>query len=142
MNATGDKMRRDEAAKTRSRKRLLIVDDDALMIALYRSIFRRLAAEFDCEFEQSGAAALARLARERFDAVIMDWDMGGLSGLEILKAIRADPRTAGLRVFLITGRFDAESEELAFGAGADDYASKPFMIDDLLARLRGFFQTS
>lgn len=142
MNATGDKMSRDEAAKTGSRKRLLIVDDDALMIALYRSIFRRLAAEFDCEFEQSGAAAVARLARERFDAVVMDWDMGGLSGLEILKAIRADPRTAGQRVFLITGRFDAESRDLAIEAGADEYASKPFAIDDLLARLRGFFQTS
>ncbi|MDE2144285.1 MAG: response regulator transcription factor [Elusimicrobia bacterium] len=134
-------MSHDERAKTGSRKRLLIVDDDALMSALYRSIFRRHAAEFACEFERSGEAALERLGRESFDAVIMDWDLGGMSGLETLKAIRADPGMAELCVFLITGRFDAESEELAFGAGVDDYASKPFAIDDLLARLRAFFQT-
>lgn len=133
-------MRQDHAAKPDPRQCLLIVEDDELMGVLYRTIFRRLAPEFACEFERSGAAALARLGSERFDAVIMDWDLGGLSGLDALRAIRATPRTAGLPVFLITGRLDAESRDLALEAGASDYASKPLPVEDLLARLRALLK--
>lgn len=123
-----------QAAVTRSR--ILIVEDDVLMGAFYKSLFRRLEPEFTWHLAKNGEDALAYLNGQDVDVVILDWDLPGIKGLDVLKAIRAHPTKRVARVFVITGRNKAEDKSIALRLGADDYLSKPFEIEDLLTRLR------
>lgn len=123
-----------QAAVTRSR--ILIVEDDVLMGAFYKSLFRRLEPEFTWHLAKNGEDALAYLNGQDVDVVILDWDLPGIKGLDVLKAIRAHPTKRVARVFVITGINKAEDKSIALRLGADDYLSKPFEIEDLLTRLR------
>lgn len=123
-----------QAAVTRSR--ILIVEDDELMGAFYKSLFRRQEPEFTWHLAKNGEDALAYLNGQDVDAVILDWDLPGIKGLDVLKAIRAHPIKRAARVFVITGRNKVEDKTIAFQLGADDYLSKPFEIEDMLTRLR------
>lgn len=124
----------------KKRHRILVVEDDDLMHALYKSIFRRHKEEFDCEFVKGGGAALECLRRGKTDVVILDWDLSGISGIDLLKAIRANPATKSLRVILVSGRVRTEDQVLALERGADDYLAKPFNVEVLLARLRSLLR--
>ena len=121
---------------TEHRPLILIVEDDDLMHAFYTSLFRRHKDEFTCSFARSAEAALEELVKGKFEAVLLDWDLPGISGLELLKALRAHPRTKSTPVFIISGRTRTEDQVRALEAGADDYLTKPFEVEILLARLR------
>lgn len=123
-----------QAAVTRSR--ILIVEDDELMGAFYKSLFRRLEPEFTWYLAKNGEDALAYLGGHDVDAVILDWDLPGIKGLDVLKAIRSHPIKRAARVFVITGRNRVEDRLLALKQGADNYLSKPFEIQEMLMRLR------
>ncbi|MEW5883727.1 MAG: response regulator [Armatimonadota bacterium] len=118
------------------RHRLIIVEDDDLMRTFYTSLFRRHKDEFACLFTRNAEEALGKLNEENFHAVLLDWDLPGLSGLDLLKAIRAHPRTKAIPVFIVSGRTRTEDQVRALSAGADDYLTKPFEVEILLARLR------
>jgi DNA-binding response OmpR family regulator len=122
------------------RRRILVVEDDDLMQTLYKSLFRRHKEEFDCEFATSGGAALEHLKRGKTEAVILDWDLPGISGIDLLKAIRSNPGTKSLRVILVSGRARTQDQVLALERGADDYLAKPFHTEILLARLRSLLR--
>lgn len=126
----------DDEGRGRLLKRVLIVEDDPLIQALYRSIFRKHGDEFSCQYKGSGEDALPFLAHARVDAMILDWDLPGIDGLTILRAIRMHPVTSALPVFMITGRDDALSRQVAMASGASDYAVKGVDVEELLARLR------
>lgn len=127
-----------QAAVTRNR--ILIVEDDELMGAFYKSLFRRQEQEFAWHLAKSGEDALAYLNGQDVDAVILDWDLPGIKGLDVLKAIRAHPTKRATGVFVITGRNRAEDKLLALKQGADDYLSKPFEIQEMVSRLRNLLK--
>lgn len=114
-------------------RRVLIVEDDALTSRIYRST---LAPGFSCHCEPTGEGALAHLSRERADAVLLDWDLPGMSGLEVLKTIRAGDATGGLPVLMVTGRTDGASRALAAEHGATGYRNKPVEAGVLIDWLR------
>lgn len=118
------------------RHRILIVEDDELMRAVYKSIFRRCQDEFELRQESDGEGALNYLAGNRPDAVLLDWDMPGMSGLDVLKAIRADCALRTVPIFIISGRSTLEDKAMALASGASDCLSKPFEPPDLLNGLR------
>lgn len=116
--------------------RVLVVDDEP---ALRESLDRALRAEgYVVETLPDGAAALARLAADEPDALLLDVLMPGLDGLETARRLRA----SGSRIplLMLTAR-DAVGDRVAgLDAGADDYVVKPFALDELLARLRALLR--
>lgn len=121
-------------------RRLLIVEDDDLMHVLYKALFRRHKGEFVCLFEKSAAAALVHLRYGNIEAVVLDWDLPGINGIDLLKGIRSHPGTKDVRVMVVSGRTRTEDQVRALAGGADDYLTKPFEIDIFLARLRGLLR--
>jgi DNA-binding response OmpR family regulator len=83
-----------------------------------------------------GALALSGLRALRPDLVILDHMLPGLSGLEILTAIRADPTTASLPVMMLTAKGQGRDREAAERAGANRFMAKPFSNAEILAEVR------
>lgn len=81
-------------------------------------------------------SALAVLRREDVDVVLLDWNLPGISGEVLMRAMRDHPKTRAACVLMVTGRITAGDEVRALDAGADDYMTKPVDEGALLARLR------
>jgi len=112
--------------------RVLIVDDDQRLAA---SVRRGLGdAGFAADVVTDGEEALAAAATTPYDVVLLDLMLPGLSGLEVLEGIRlAKPR---LPVVALTALDDTRSKVAGLDAGADDYLTKPFSLEELAARVR------
>lgn len=112
--------------------RITLVEDNA---ALRKGIAYRLEDDgHSVDTLKNGADASAFLAREASDLVILDINLPGRSGMEVLGALRArgDPRP----VILLTARSAVDDRVAGLDAGADDYLVKPFEMDELAARIR------
>lgn len=114
--------------------RLLVVDDDATVGDSIQDFFE--LHDFAVERAHSGDEALAMMQAtpERFDAVLLDVGMPGMSGFDVLDAAQALEFDAP--ILLLTGRGEQENILKGFGLGAEDYIVKPFNADELLARVR------
>lgn len=107
------------------------------MRTYYAELFERLRDEgFSARFAESGEKALDILRREPVDLVLLDWNLPGISGESLLRALRASPKTRSLGVLMVTGKCTLDDEVLALDSGADDHLAKPFDEKVLLARLR------
>ncbi|MFQ6537780.1 MULTISPECIES: response regulator transcription factor [Aphanothece] len=115
-----------------STARLLIVDDDAELRE-----FLRTELELDghqCCEAATGQRALSLIRAERWDLVLLDWSLPDFSGVEICRRLRATGDDTA--VMMVTARDDVRERVEALDAGADDYLTKPFSIEELLARVR------
>jgi two-component system, OmpR family, KDP operon response regulator KdpE len=111
--------------------RVLAVDDEPPMLRALAANLRVRGYEFD--LAATGEAALTLAARLRPDAVILDLGLPGISGLEVIRGLRGWTDTP---IIILSAR-DAEAAKVdALDAGADDYVTKPFGMDELFARLR------
>jgi PAS domain S-box-containing protein len=117
--------------------RVLLVDDNADM----REYLTRILSEHvQVEAVADGASALA-VAQERVpDLVLTDVMMPGLDGFELLKVLRANPRTREIPIILLSARAGEESIVEGLEAGADDYLIKPFSAGQLVSRVKGHLQ--
>lgn len=117
--------------------RILIVDDEPQIRRVMRTT---LAAQgYIVADARSGEEALEKLRTERFDLVLLDLNMPGMGGLAACRAIRAD---CDIPIIILSVR-DAEKDKVqALDAGADDYVSKPFGTQELLARIRAALRRS
>src|SRR6266498_2069793 len=118
--------------------KILVVDDER---AVRESLRRALELEgYEIELAEDGRAALSRLEGEEAqpDAVILDVLMPGMDGLEVCRRLR---RT-GIRVpvLMLTARDEVENRVAGLDAGADDYVTKPFALEELLARVRALLR--
>lgn len=119
-------------------RRVLVVEDDpALSVLLRYNLEQRGYAVEDAG---DGAQALALLRRAPPDAVVLDWMLPGLSGVEICRAMRRHPRLRAVPVLMLTARAADEDAVQALDAGADDHLAKPFSIETLAARLRALLR--
>jgi PAS domain S-box-containing protein len=122
-----------------NRPRVLVADDNADM-RYY--VERLLSEQFEVEAVPDGEAALA-VARERPpDLILTDVMMPRLDGFGLLKAVRADRRTSGIPVIMLSARAGEESRIEGIETGADDYLVKPFSARVLLARVGAQLQLS
>lgn len=112
---------------------VLIVDDEASNIAILDRLFR---PEYRTTTATRGVAALQLLEQDTFDLVLLDIMMPLVSGLDVLKSIRQNPRTAELPVILISARMDENDIVQGLSIGANDYITKPFRLAELRARAR------
>jgi diguanylate cyclase (GGDEF)-like protein len=113
--------------------RVLVVDDDAVTRRILQVAIKRLG--YECLLANDGNAGWAVAEREVVDAIISDWTMPGLDGLELCRRVRAQSTSAYTYFILLTAN-DAKSHFLAgMQAGADDYLRKPPDPDELQVRL-------
>jgi PAS domain S-box-containing protein len=124
-------------ASESSRPRVLLADDNADMREYLR---RLLSAHWSVEVVGDGAAALDAARARPPDLVLTDVMMPGLSGFELLRALRADPQTATIPVLLLSARAGEESRVEGLDAGADDYLVKPFSARELVARVNAHLE--
>ena len=111
--------------------RILVVDDEPQLRSALRSTLSALG--FVVADAATGEAALEKLREEKFDLVLLDVNMPGLSGLETCRAIRAK---SDMGIVMLTVRDRTEDKIEALDAGADGYVTKPFDVNELLARIR------
>lgn len=109
---------------------VLIVDDYKTMLRIIRNLLKQL--EFDNVEEASdGAEALAKLRAGNFGLVISDWNMEPMTGLDLLKEVRADARLKNLPFIMITAESKTENVIAAKAAGVSNYIVKPFNAETL-----------
>lgn len=113
---------------------ILIVDDYKTMLRIIRNLLKQL--EFDNVEEASdGAEALAKLRAGNFGLVISDWNMEPMTGLELLKEVRADQRLKNLPFIMITAESKTENVIAAKQAGVSNYIVKPFNAETLREKI-------
>jgi len=117
--------------------RVLLADDNADMRDYVQ---RLLASRYHVQTVPDGLAALHTARTDPPDLIIADVMMPGMDGLELLAALRADPRTARVPVLLLSARAGGEAAAEGLAAGADDYLVKPFTAGELLARVSAHLQ--
>jgi len=117
--------------------RVLVVDDER---AVRDSLRRALELEgYDVELAADGEEALERLAQNgEPDAVVLDILMPKMDGLEVCRRLRREGHR--LPVLMLTARDEVENRVAGLDAGADDYVTKPFALEELLARLRALLR--
>ena len=112
---------------------ILVVDDDDTIRALVAFALRR--AGFDVLEAHTGEAGLELVASETVDLVVLDMTMPGMSGTDVVRALRSGPETANMPILLMTGSGDEDSVIEGLDAGADDFVPKPVRLDELVARV-------
>ena len=110
--------------------RILIIDDDKELCALIKQSVLRESIEADCCY--SGKSGLLQLKEKEYQLVILDVMMPGFDGFETLKQIRKE---SSLPILMFTSKNDSASKVRGLRAGADDYLTKPFDMDELIARI-------
>jgi DNA-binding response OmpR family regulator len=111
---------------------VLIVEDEARIAAFVDKGMR--ANGFTTSIAPTGEQALALLRSEAFDLVILDVGLPGIDGYEVLRELRS--RDPGIQVVMLTARDEVDDTVHGLEVGADDYVTKPFRFEELLARVR------
>lgn len=118
------------------KRRILVVEDDADIAEILRL---NLADEgYAVDWAADGESGLARLAATGCDAVILDIMLPGIDGLEVCRRVRAMPRYTP--IIIISARSGESQRILGLELGADDYVTKPFSVQELVARVRALFR--
>jgi adenylate cyclase len=118
--------------------KILVVDDTPQNVKLLADLLQ--AKGYAVVTAADGEAALARLAQEAPDLVLLDVMMPGLTGYEVCKRIREEPKTALLPVVLVTALDPQQERVKGIEAGADDFLSKPINQQELFARVRSLLR--
>lgn len=119
--------------------RILVVDDFNTMRRIVKNILKQLGFENVGEAE-NGQEALEVLKKEKFDFVITDWNMPVMTGLDLLKAIKADAALKDLPVMMVTAEAQQQNIVLAVKSGASNYIVKPFTAEVLEEKISKIFK--
>ena len=113
---------------------VLIVEDESAIAELIAVNLRHNG--FQPVWAEDGEAAQRELDAVLPDVILLDWMLPGQSGLTLARKWRADPRTKAVPILMLTARGDEPDKVAGLDAGADDYITKPFSTQELLARIR------
>lgn len=123
-----------------SKPLVLVVEDEAPLVTMLRYNLEKQG--FRVEEAADGQEALTRIAETPPDLVLLDWMLPVVSGIEVCRQIRRRPATRDLPVIMVTARTEDQDAVRALNTGADDYITKPFSVDALLARMRALLRRS
>ena len=115
-------------------RRVLIVEDERDLADVLEYNLRQ--AGFEPAWAAGGAAALRLVAEWKPDLVLLDLMLPDLSGLEICRMLKSEPKTANIPIIMLTARGEEPVRVEGFESGADDYVTKPFSVRELLLRVR------
>ena len=116
---------------------VLIVDDEQhIRLLIEQTLEELLDEDVELYTAADGDEAIAAIAAQHPDLVFLDVMMPGRSGLDVCRAVRADPELAGAHIVLLTAKGQAQDRAEGLDAGADEFLTKPFDPDALLALAR------
>jgi two-component system chemotaxis response regulator CheY len=119
--------------------KVLVVDDFSTMRRIIKNLLRDLGFTNISEADD-GSTAWPMLQNGDFDFVITDWNMPGMQGIDLLKAIRADEKLSHIPVLLVTAEAKKEQIVMAAQAGVNGYIVKPFTAATLKTKLEKIFE--
>lgn len=118
--------------------KFLVVDDFSTMRRIVRNLLKELGF-VNVQEAEDGVDALNKLRGESFDFVVSDWNMPNMTGIDLLRAIRADANLKHLPVLMVTAEAKKENIIMAAQAGASGYVVKPFTAATLDEKLKKIF---
>jgi two-component system chemotaxis response regulator CheY len=118
--------------------KFLVVDDFSTMRRIVRNLLKELGFA-NVQEAEDGVDALSKLRGDQFDFVVSDWNMPNMTGIELLRAIRADAALKHLPVLMVTAEAKKENIIEAAQAGASGYVVKPFTAATLDEKLKKIF---
>lgn len=113
---------------------ILIVDDYRTMLRIIRNLLQQLSFT-NIDEASDGGSALARLREKRYGLVISDWNMQPVTGLELLREVRADAQLRDIPFIMVTAESKTENVLAAKDAGVSNYIVKPFNAETLRAKI-------
>ena len=113
---------------------ILIVDDYKTMLRIIRSLLTQLGFN-NIDEASNGSEALARLQEKKYELIISDWNMEPMTGLELLKNVRADENLKNVPFIMVTAESKTDNVIAAKQAGVSNYIVKPFNAETLKAKL-------
>ncbi|XOZ33906.1 chemotaxis response regulator CheY [Halomonadaceae bacterium KBTZ08] len=119
--------------------KILVVDDFSTMRRIVRNLLRDLGFN-NIEEADDGNSALPMLRNGKFDFLITDWNMPGMSGMELLQAIRADENLKSLPILMVTAEAKRDQIVAAAQAGVNGYVVKPFTAAVLKDKIEKIFE--
>lgn len=119
--------------------KILIVDDFSTMRRIIKNLLRDLGFTNTAEADD-GNSALPMLQNGQFDFLITDWNMPGMTGMELLQAVRADDRLRSLPVLMVTAEAKRDQIIAAAQAGVNGYVVKPFTAAALQEKIEKIFE--
>ncbi|PXX38829.1 chemotaxis protein CheY [Aquitalea sp. FJL05] len=120
--------------------KFLVVDDFSTMRRIVRNLLKELGFT-NIDEAEDGQVALHKLKSQNFDFIVSDWNMPNMTGIELLKAVRADQQIKHLPFMMITAEAKRENIVEAAMAGASGYIVKPFTAATLEEKMNKIFQT-
>ncbi len=123
---------------TANHKILIVEDEEAIREMLSFTLHRAGYEVLEAVDARIGKERL----REKPDLVLLDWMLPGISGVEFARRLRQDPVSANLPIIMLTARGEEESKLKGFEAGVDDFVTKPFSTQELLARIKAILRRS
>lgn len=115
--------------------KILVVDDYATMRRIVRNLLAQIGYN-DVDEAGDGVTALQRLREDKFGLVISDWNMEPMTGLQLLKEVRADPKLKDTPFIMVTAESKTENVVAAKQAGVNNYIVKPFNADTLKQKIQ------
>jgi DNA-binding response OmpR family regulator len=112
--------------------RILLVDDDEDLAETLADLISML--DHQVEVLGEGGLALQKMCAEQFDLILLDWQLPDMTGLEVCSQYRGSGGKG--RILMLTGMRDAASRDAGKAAGADDFLTKPFTVDQISERLQ------
>ncbi len=119
--------------------KILVVDDFSTMRRIIRNLLRDLGFNNTQEADD-GVTALPMLQAGSFDLLITDWNMPGMQGIDLLKAVRSDDKLRGLPVLMVTAESKRDQIVEAAQAGVNGYVVKPFTVRTLEEKINRIFE--
>ncbi|MBE9547099.1 MAG: chemotaxis response regulator CheY [Proteobacteria bacterium] len=119
--------------------KILVVDDFATMRKVIKNLLKQIGFENITEAED-GTSALRTLKSQEIDFVISDWNMPNMSGIELLKAVRADDDLKSVPFLMVTAEALKENVVIAVKAGVNNYVVKPFTAEVLSEKIEKIFE--
>ena len=113
---------------------ILVVEDDSSIREMLR--FTLESDGYHCYEAEELTEAEAILSRENIHVLLIDWMLPGLSGIELAKRLRRNKKSSAIPIILVTAKAEETDKLKGFNAGIDDYVTKPFSTNELLARIR------
>ena len=117
---------------------VLIVEDEASLVELLS--YNLVAAGFSVRSVMTGTEAELILAEERFDLLLLDWMLPGVTGMELCRRLRQRPETKSLPILMLTARGEEADRVRGLSTGADDYVVKPFSVGEVIARVKALLR--
>ncbi|MFO1372823.1 MAG: response regulator [Candidatus Competibacteraceae bacterium] len=114
--------------------KILVVDDEPNIVLSLEFLMKQ--AGFEVRTATDGEAALNAIAADRPDLVLLDVMMPRKNGYEVCETVRANPDWKGIRIIMLTAKGRAVEREKGLALGADDYITKPFSTQEVVARVR------